>query len=392
MLLFRVRKDNGSVDPILIVAGIAITLLLLVGGLFAMSGFRANAQNTNTKADLERIAIAQSSRMALDYGFGRLAQGPLVLLSELDGELLLSPVTFTPGFENSLVVSVCEDGWAALGHSASGDAFIRTSESSGTVSADLADVGALNITAAAKLPDCLVMPTVAQDWLDATTGSATPAPPPTVGVADQPDAITPGSGDYTLTVSWNQMAPKQTCATVTVIGTGGLTAWSANLDTRLAPFNNGNVLSNYQIGWGYVLSPIAGGVTTITGNIANTTQVSSSKSVQFTVCNYNLPYPAIFEGVLVNKTLDASNVYNPCSIIQVSVTARFYVGWAFEFDATELHTIFQGAGGQLVPAGPGNADVSVTHISGEMYRIQGVGWNTSGIRTGTPSNVLLCWQ
>ena len=60
----RLREERGATDPILIIAGIAITLILLVGGSFAISGFIANANNLNAKGDLDRIATAQAAYLA----------------------------------------------------------------------------------------------------------------------------------------------------------------------------------------------------------------------------------------------------------------------------------------------------------------------------------------
>jgi len=169
MTLNRLQHDRAATDPILIIAGIAITLILLVGGVFAVSGFVANAQDLNARGDLERISVAQASRAVEDQNYGRLALGPLVLATERNGELLLSPIAFTPGARNTLIVSTCDTGWVALGYSESGAAYIRTSMSSATFDADMSDVASLNIVSGASIPACLSMTVVAQDWLNATT-------------------------------------------------------------------------------------------------------------------------------------------------------------------------------------------------------------------------------
>ena len=60
------REERGATDPILIIAGIAITLILLVGGSFAVAGFMNNARNMNAKSDIERISIAMDHRVAME--------------------------------------------------------------------------------------------------------------------------------------------------------------------------------------------------------------------------------------------------------------------------------------------------------------------------------------
>lgn len=63
--LRALREERGATDPVLIIAGIAITLILIVGGTFAMSGFMTNAQNLNATSDLDRIATAQAQVAAM---------------------------------------------------------------------------------------------------------------------------------------------------------------------------------------------------------------------------------------------------------------------------------------------------------------------------------------
>ncbi len=60
------REERGATDPILIIAGIAITLILLVGGTFAVAGFMNNAKNMNAKGDIDRLAMAMEARRATD--------------------------------------------------------------------------------------------------------------------------------------------------------------------------------------------------------------------------------------------------------------------------------------------------------------------------------------
>lgn len=123
----RLREERGATDPILIIAGIAITLILLVGGSFAISGFIGNAHNLNAQGDLERIATAQSAYLAQNDGYGQLRVGPNV--GTQNTQLQDGALGFTPTDGNSTIVRTSPAGWTAVTKSASGDVFFRSSES-----------------------------------------------------------------------------------------------------------------------------------------------------------------------------------------------------------------------------------------------------------------------
>ncbi len=123
----RLREERGATDPILIIAGIAITLILLVGGSFAISGFIANANNLNAKGDLDRIATAQAAYLASNDRYGGLAVGPAY--SSPVTELQDSSIGFKPTAGNNVKVRTTKDGWTAVTRSGSGDTFLRTSKS-----------------------------------------------------------------------------------------------------------------------------------------------------------------------------------------------------------------------------------------------------------------------
>jgi len=129
----RLREERGATDPILIIAGIAVTLVLLVGGSFAISGFIANANDMNAKADLDRIATAQAAYRASNDRFGTYAAGPNV--GTKNAQLSTAMVGFNPTESNSTIVrtSANGDSWAAVTKSASGKAYVRTSASPETV-------------------------------------------------------------------------------------------------------------------------------------------------------------------------------------------------------------------------------------------------------------------
>jgi len=58
---FFVRRDRGATDPILVLAAVAVSLVLLVGGSFAVGALRANADALNAKKDLVSIGVAEAS-------------------------------------------------------------------------------------------------------------------------------------------------------------------------------------------------------------------------------------------------------------------------------------------------------------------------------------------
>ncbi len=131
--LARLREERGATDPILIIAGIAITLILLVGGSFAISGFIGNANNLNAKGDLDRIATAQAAYLAQNDDYASLRIN-IPTGGTVTRTLLNSPIGFTPTEGLPVIVNVFGSGsnraWAAVIESASGETFVRFSSSS----------------------------------------------------------------------------------------------------------------------------------------------------------------------------------------------------------------------------------------------------------------------
>ena len=121
----RLREERGATDPILIIAGIAITLILLVGGSFAISGFIANANNLNAKADLDRIATSQAAFLAENDKYAGVGTG-YTLASSLSA-LQNSSLGFTPTAGNAIKLFASGSGWVAMTKSASGAKYVRTS-------------------------------------------------------------------------------------------------------------------------------------------------------------------------------------------------------------------------------------------------------------------------
>lgn len=136
------RDERGATDPILIIAGIAITLILLVGGSFAIAGFMNNARDLNAKGDLDRIATAQAAYMAENDAY-----------ADTVAELRSGSIGFTPTDGGAIDIVANGNGWVAVSVSASGKAFYRTSLSTKiTETAPTAAALPTGITAAPAAP------------------------------------------------------------------------------------------------------------------------------------------------------------------------------------------------------------------------------------------------
>lgn len=129
--LLRFRKgraaERGAADPILVIAGIAVTITLLIGGSFAVSAFISHSRDMDARGELSRIATAQSAYFADNDRYAVLATGPRVVTKR--PELAAAPEAgFTPS-NNNTIVRTSRGGWTAVTESGSGKVFIRTSDS-----------------------------------------------------------------------------------------------------------------------------------------------------------------------------------------------------------------------------------------------------------------------
>ena len=140
----RIRNEAAATDPILIIAGIAVSLILLVGGSFAVQGIITNGKDLNAKGDLDKVSVAEVAYYA---------QNDRYVAYEKNGSTVLedSGVGFRPteSAGADLIVEVHPDGqgWNAVARSASGARFVKTSESNTIITvgkesaADLAKTG-----------------------------------------------------------------------------------------------------------------------------------------------------------------------------------------------------------------------------------------------------------
>lgn len=127
------RRDRGATDPILVIAAIAVSLVLLVGGSFAVGGIISNAQNLNARGDLDKVATAEVAALTeLDTYF--------VYDSHRDSEYralengnATGGIGFTPTEGARLIVDVIDGEWLATSYSLTGNVYMRTSLSQETV-------------------------------------------------------------------------------------------------------------------------------------------------------------------------------------------------------------------------------------------------------------------
>jgi hypothetical protein len=263
--------ERGATDPILIIAGIAITLILIVGGTFAVSGFIGNAQNTNAKSDLDRVATAEAAALGSQDSFLPLAVGPAIHPEQIDHSLAESSLGFVPSEGASIVVRTSPSGWAAVVESASGSHFLRTSSSSATVEVDLDRVddyvmpaldGTILATGASatnvggdttvRYPEGINEELMAERWVEATTNRLRPAlrhdfvlTQANGGAADPRNRkgysapFFPADGsNYVIDEIhwqvWGSATDMEACGTITVTGTG------ANAQLRMVVDSGGD--------------------------------------------------------------------------------------------------------------------------------------------------------
>ena len=155
---FRIvrRADAGATDPILVIAAIAVSLVLLVGGSFAVAGMISNGKNLNAQGDLDKVATAETA--ATSGGGGNYLNwtwdGTNAPTGDTDtdgNKLDKQVVGFTPTAGEYIVVSASPAGWVAGVKSTSGQAYYRSSLSSTVYKG-------LSAAVAAPMPGSLVPP------------------------------------------------------------------------------------------------------------------------------------------------------------------------------------------------------------------------------------------
>jgi hypothetical protein len=125
----RRAHDRGATDPILVIAAIAVSLVLLVGGSFTVAAALASAKDANARQDLDRIATAQQAAPAYF---------PIDAAAE-DDPLGTSSIKTQLSGGGYAVALPCQNasgtGWVAAARSQTGAVFLRSSASSKTTNA-----------------------------------------------------------------------------------------------------------------------------------------------------------------------------------------------------------------------------------------------------------------
>lgn len=417
--LRRFRHARGSTDPILVVAGIAITLVLLVGGSFAISGLIRSAQDVNAKQDLDRVASAQAAVMASRDAYEATAVGPRVLSSKVDRTLLTEELGIEPGADNTLVVTASGTGWAAMVQSASGATYLRTSASNDIVELDVSNIrddftlvtvdGTVltdsNGQATAVSGTALRFPTgltpyaMAWSWVDALYGLDPLVTPPPGPNGERPTAPeTPveeaqpifqtGPGNYELkSVVWDQMSPTQVCATLTVRGTGGtVEGWYLLMDATSVPLNGDFNKNNYSFPtWGYGFDGnFTDGVIKVVGqNLSqwnNFSTLTEGQERTFRICDYYTPRPPVTSAVVLETLSETPGEWTWEARYRVSAPeAEFYTAWKVQIDVSAVNGNYKGS--QPFNSNPGPADLKITQISPNVIEVEGIGWPTTGLRS-----------
>ncbi|MGW8431201.1 hypothetical protein ACWGJ9_08755 [Curtobacterium citreum] len=137
------RRDRGATDPILVIAAIAVSLVLLVGGSFAVAGMIANSKNLNAQGDLDKIATAESASTSggggtyLAWAIDK--TGAITGTADTNGKKLNEQaVGFTTTDGEAIKVVANGNGWLAAAQSQSGDIFYRSSSQATTYKGSIA--------------------------------------------------------------------------------------------------------------------------------------------------------------------------------------------------------------------------------------------------------------
>jgi hypothetical protein len=187
--LCRRREDRGATDPILVIAAIAVSLVLLVGGSFTVSGLIANAKNSNAKNDLALVATAEAATQASGSSYLAWAitsDGSVSGDKNLDGNTLnQSKVGFTTTPGVAVNVNANANGWVAMAASSTGMKFFRSSKQptlfTGSIPASAYAAGLTDPSVAAPYNATKDCSNAASQWGYLSDGDYTALTPTVVG-------------------------------------------------------------------------------------------------------------------------------------------------------------------------------------------------------------------
>ena len=426
--------DSGATDPILIIAGIAITLILLVGGTFAVAGFMNNARDLNAKGDLDRVATAQTAAMASTDTYQPSAAGPRIMSGKANGSLASGGIGFVPSDDTTVVVAVGQEGWAALAESSSGASFLRTSESSATIKVDAADIredflitaleGRLvdsNASAAStdtsqvvKFPSDVSVYNLAWTWVDAVWGlpaDSRPEPgasrPGTTPTPGDGGAENPGGGTTNPPVepgpsvppmptepplklddpfssttldkadinlaNLNQTSSTSLCVYVSYSGQG--TGWNIILNPDHVLFNNDLDPSHYQVSTKLQVQRVANYlVISPKPAYVNSSSLVKGQMNSSQVCNTKVPLVITSQVDSSAQTVESNGSWE--KKVTVSTTSPYMLSWKIRVDFTDVVEKYgmKPSGFNLVRAGnTATSPLTYTHVGGNVYEFVGSG-------------------
>lgn len=139
-LTHLIVTDRAATDPILVIAAIAVSLVLLVGGSFTVSGLINRSKDANAQQDLAAVRVIEADA-ANDGGYVNYDS----LSSRAPG------VAYDPTEGSKVRAAACSDGWVAASTSQTGKTYVSTSATTTTEEAPAATI---------KLPSCATRDTV----------------------------------------------------------------------------------------------------------------------------------------------------------------------------------------------------------------------------------------
>lgn len=242
------------------------------------------------------------------------------------------------------------------------------------------------ITGIAGLEADRAKPTPAEKPTEIEEPPIVEAPP----LVEKPQPVfVAGPGAYELKgVSWNQMSAKQVCADVTVRGTGGTVRdWYLTMNAATVPFNHDFGKSNYQFPtWGYGFDGDfdgSGKIRIVGKNFSQWNDFSTLTGGQertLKICDWNTPNPPTTTEAEVTELSASPGEWSWSARYRVTpkTQVEFFSSWKVRVDLSELNRGYRGS--SPIHSDPGPADLKITHVSGHIYEIEGIGWPNMGIR------------
>lgn len=199
------------------------------------------------------------------------------------------------------------------------------------------------------------------------------------------EAISAGEGSTILTYTVQSVDKNRACFNIkaTTASTTPVT-WTAKVNTTEQPFrgktNSGDYSfhdSRYKFN---TTTPVAD-IFTLSGT-AEFEKISSTNSKIIDFCVNSLTPEKFLSPAVATMGGITGNEYYAYQDINVTSTEKFYNGWEVEVDVTELRNRVSGKPATVLAVSR-NGDVSVTHVSGNIYRLKALTTNST-IKVGMP--------